>query len=156
MAMTNPVKVFTDGSCVGNPGEAGYGYVMFMDDKLCEVSEYIGRATNNQAELMAIIDALDSLQGNRDVTIYTDATYVVKAFKLGWLRRWKTSNWKSHGRRIANQPFWERLLKLTVKHRVEFFWVEAHAKSKWNNRADQLARLGSHENTCRTSSYYKE
>ena len=148
------IKVFTDGSCIDNPGLAGYGYVLFMDGKLYEVSEYMGVATNNQAELGAIIDALEFIPGSRDVIVYTDATYIVRAFKSGWLRRWKTSNWKSHGRLIANRPLWERLIKLTTKHRVEFFWVEGHAKSKWNNRADQLARLGSHENTCRTISSY--
>lgn len=129
----NEVLVYADGACRGNPGPAGAGVVMMWDDERRELSEYIGEATNNIAELTAIKRALEALPpGRRPVHIYTDSTYSIGMLTKGWKAR-------------ANHELIESIQTLLRKTpNVSFFYVRGHVGVPLNERADELASAAAH------------
>jgi len=137
----NPqVVIYTDGACSGNPGPGGYGVVMLYGDRRLELSEGYRTTTNNRMELLAVIVALENLKRPCQVTLYSDAQYVVKAINEGWLDRWIQRGWrKSNKKPVENVDLWKRLLPLLEKHQVTFNWLKGHANVQENERCDQLA-----------------
>ncbi len=127
-----PLIVYTDGACTGNPGPAGLGAVIMDGDDRQELSEYLGDGTNNIAELSAILRALEVLNTaearNRPVRIHTDSSY-----SIGVL----TKNWKAK----ANQELIATIRALAATFRnLQFVKVKGHAGVPENERADELAR----------------
>ena len=83
--------VYTDGSCLGNPGAGGWAAVV-IDRETGEVAEISGGAsntTNNRMELTAAISALNALKIGASIELFTDSQYLRNAFEKGWLRNWK-------------------------------------------------------------------
>ena len=140
----NPTVVYTDGSCLGNPGVGGWGLVarlnVELNSELVELSGSEAETTNNRMEIMAVIKALELTCGHDPVVIYTDSQYVQKGI-TEWLAGWKRNNWRTAAKKpVKNQDLW-RLLDEGVQGRsVKFQWVKAHAGIADNERADQLAR----------------
>ncbi len=126
---TNPIHVWTDGACTGNPGPAGLGVVIVDGDEKRELSEYLGQGTNNIAELMAIYRGLEEVKDrSRSVIVYSDSSY-----SIGLL----SQNWKAK----ANQELVEKLRALTKKFAdLRFVKVAGHAGIPLNERTDELAR----------------
>jgi ribonuclease HI len=130
----SPIFFYTDGACSGNPGPAGSGVVVIQNDTVVhEISQSLGVATNNIAELTAIKLGLEFLKDHHStpVTVYTDSTY-----SIGIL----TKNWKAKANvdlvgsiRQLMKPF--KRLKLTH--------VKGHSGHPGNERADLLAVRGS-------------
>lgn len=127
------IKIFTDGSCKGNPGPGGWAAILFEDEakkpfailKGCE-----GETTNNRMEMIAVIEALrylneNNLQQNL-ITLYSDSSLVIKTLTLGWKRK-------------KNLDLWEELDELNEELSVEYVWIEGHARNKWNNECDKIA-----------------
>lgn len=134
------VVVYCDGACSGNPGPGGWGAVISMGDYRREYSGFVPEATNNRMELTAAIEALSALKKPCNVTLYSDASYLVTAFRKGWLSYWMDRGWrKSDGKPVENQDLWKQLAVLTERHDVTFIKVKGHADNEWNNRCDQLA-----------------
>ena len=69
----NKIKVYTDGSCLGNPGPGGWAYVVVDGDTISQMSGGAAETTNNRMELMAVINALTSLKKASDVTLNSDS-----------------------------------------------------------------------------------
>lgn len=135
--------VYTDGSCIGNPGPGGWAYA--VPSKMYK-SGYKPYATNSQMELMAVIKALENIDGK--LLVFSDSEYVCNAFNKGWLLSWATKNWrKSDGRELANKEMWQYLFKLTEKREIEFRWVKAHSGDKWNSAVDRLAEEAARSQT---------
>lgn len=79
------VNIYTDGASSGNPGPSGIGVVLTCGVRRKEISEYIGEATNNIAELMAIQKGLSAVKNRRlPVRVYTDSTYAYGVLALNW------------------------------------------------------------------------
>jgi len=128
------MKVYTDGSCLGNPGPGGWAAV-FSDDslKLCGGDGY---TTNNRMEMTAVIRALER---NPHVTIVTDSKYVKDGIQK-WIHGWKKNDWKtSVGKPVKNQDLWKRLDDL-VQCNTMWEWVRGHTGDEGNECADSLAR----------------
>ena len=92
--MRKTVAIFTDGSCLGNPGPGGYGVVLKYNQHLKELAGGFKLTTNNRMELMAAIVGLESLKEDCTVVLTTDSQYV----RLGitqWLKNWKRNNWRT-------------------------------------------------------------
>jgi len=92
--MRKTVAIYTDGSCLGNPGPGGYGVVLRYQQHQKEMSGGYKQTTNNRMELLAAIVGLESLTQPCDVDLTTDSQYV----RLGitqWLANWKKNNWKT-------------------------------------------------------------
>ncbi len=134
------MTIYTDGSCVGNPGPGGYGVVLNHDEHRRELSAGFRRTTNNRMELLAAITGLETLKQPCAVTLFSDSKYLVDGMVKRWARRWKARGWrKSDGNPALNWDLWDRLLRQCDRHQVRFSWVRGHAGHAENERCDKLA-----------------
>ncbi|MFN3786694.1 MAG: ribonuclease HI, partial [Thiothrix sp.] len=100
---TNPVEIFTDGACRGNPGTGGWGALLRYKGQERELYGYQANTTNNQMELMAAIRALETLTRPCEVILTTDSQYVRQGV-TEWLAAWKRKGWKmAAGKPVKNQ-----------------------------------------------------
>lgn len=134
--------IYTDGSCLQNPGPGGWGAVIIDNNGY----EYVvkghesGSTTNNRMELSAVIGGLDNIGDTKEVVIYSDSQYIVNAFNQKWLDNWQRKNWrKADGKPVLNQDLWQRLLALLKNRIYEFRWVKAHNKDHYNEMVDGIA-----------------
>ncbi|MFP5358486.1 MAG: ribonuclease HI [Gammaproteobacteria bacterium] len=136
------VVVHTDGACKGNPGPGGWGARLEHNGRVRELCGGEARTTNNRMELMAAIQALETLREPCMVTLHTDSTYVMKGL-TEWLPAWKARGWRTADRKpVKNQDLWERLDAAVARHQVQWRWVKGHNGDAGNERADQLANQG--------------
>lgn len=137
--MKKHVHIYTDGACSGNPGPGGWGAVLVYGDVEKDISGGEADTTNNRMEMMAAIEALNSLKGACKVDIYTDSTYVMKGM-LEWLAGWKKRGWKTADKKpVKNVDLWQMLEAAVARHEVKWHWVKGHSGHEYNERADQLA-----------------
>lgn len=135
------VDIYTDGACSGNPGPGGWAAILLYGDKRKDVSGAEPNTTNQRMELQAAIEGLKALRRPVRVRLHSDSSYVINAFKQGWLQRWQRNGWQTAGKKpVSNKDLWEQLLAAAAKHDVEWIKVRGHADDEWNNRADALAR----------------
>lgn len=127
------IEIYTDGSCKpSNPGPAGYGVAVVVDDLLTDIiSQYIGEATNNIAEISGIKRGLEYLESKgwewETVTIYTDSQYAIGLF---------TKNWKAK----KNQELVAEVrTKLENFPNLNFVWVKGHSNNEFNDLVDDMA-----------------
>jgi len=138
----NPVVVFTDGACSGNPGPGGWGAILQFGDHEKELSGGEKNTTNNRMELMAAISALEALKRPCEVKLYTDSNYVKNGITK-WIHGWQRNGWKTASRKpVKNSEHWKRLQAALKQHDVKWHWVKGHAGHPENERADELARKG--------------
>lgn len=136
----NIVEIFTDGACSGNPGEGGYGAILKYGREIKEISGYERETTNNRMEMLAVIKALELLKRPCKIKVFTDSNYVVKGM-TEWVTGWIERNWlNSQKKPVSNKDLWERLLKLSRLHQIEWKWIRGHHGHPENERCDQLAR----------------
>ena len=146
MATKKQVTIYTDGSCLGNPGPGGYGVVLKFGEHRRKLSGGYRRTTNNRMELMGPIKGLESLNQRCRVTLHSDSRYLVDSIEKGWAKRWRNNGWKRNKREKAINPdLWKILLDLCEKHEIEFRWVRGHSGDPENERCDQLAVQAAHE-----------
>lgn len=135
------VSIYTDGSCLGNPGPGGWAAVLIHPAKRKELSGGFRKTTNNRMELRAVIEALSALTDSCEVVLHTDSQYVRNALTKGWLTGWIKNGWKTASKQpVKNQDLWRALMPLVDKHTVDFRWVRGHAGDPENERCDVLAR----------------
>jgi len=136
------LKIYTDGACSGNPGPGGWAAILIYGEKTKEISGFEPNTTNNQMELRAAIEGLRAVKVVVPTELYSDSSYVVKAFNDKWIDGWIRNGWKTSGKEpVKNKELWQELHALVVKIRPKFIWVKGHAANVWNNRADELAVL---------------
>jgi ribonuclease HI len=135
------IIIYTDGSCIGNPGKGGWGAVLIYGEHEKEISGAEENTTNNRMEIMAVIQALAILKNKCRVDIYTDSKYVKNGI-TSWVYNWQKNNWKTANKKpVKNQDLWQQLIENTTKHEVEWHWVKGHDGDKYNEMADKLAHL---------------
>ena len=135
------IILYTDGACSGNPGVGGWGCILDYKGNLKELSGALQNTTNNQMELLAVIEGLKAIkEAPCEVEIYSDSAYVVNAFLQDWLTGWQLSGWKNANKKpVKNVELWQQLLDLVSKHKVSWHKVKGHADNERNNKCDQLA-----------------
>ena len=134
------VELFTDGSCLGNPGPGGWAALLRCDgvERMLEGAE--PDTTNNRMELTAAIEGLAALKRPCAVTLTTDSEYVRQGI-TSWMAGWKRRGWKTSARRpVRNQDLWQRLDEQNGRHRVDWRWVRGHSGHEENERVDSAAR----------------
>lgn len=137
-----PVNVYTDGACKGNPGPGGWGSIIVLDEKEIELCGGEKSTTNNRMELIAVLEALSYFTHPRDIVLTTDSKYVVDAIEKGWLESWKNNDWKKADKSpVANVELWKQLIVLLDKHNVKFKWIKGHAGHIHNEKCDKLASV---------------
>ena len=136
------IEVFTDGACRGNPGPGGWGVLLIIDGKESSLWGGERNTTNNRMELTAAIKALEVCNGDSDITLTTDSTYVRDGITK-WLVNWKQKNWLTASKKpVKNKDLWIRLDDLNSSLEVTWKWVKAHAGHRENEIADMLANKG--------------
>ena len=136
------VEIFTDGACRGNPGPGGWGAVLRYGNHERELFGGERQTTNNRMELMAAIQALETLTRPCKVALTTDSSYVRNGI-TEWLPNWKKRGWKTAGRKpVKNIDLWQRLDAAARRHDIDWHWVKGHSGHPENERADVLANRG--------------
>jgi len=145
------VEIYADGACSGNPGAGGFGAILRSGEKIRELSGCEKMTTNNRMELMGVISALEALKKPCRVRVTTDSNYIVKGMSE-WIAGWIKNGWRnSQKKEVLNRDLWERLLKASGHHEVEWVWIKGHNGHAENERCDVMAR-DAIENCRKTSS----
>ena len=134
------IKIYTDGSCLKNPGNGGWAAIINVNNVIKEISGSVKDTTNNKMELMAPIKAIQEVKEQQPIEIYTDSQYV----KLGitdWIHKWIKNNWQTSKKEpVKNKVLWMELYELTKSHEIKWIWVKAHAGNTLNEQVDLLAK----------------
>lgn len=137
--------IYTDGSCLGNPGKGGIGVVILKDGIVLTKFSYGTKyTTNNKMELEAAIVGIayiiENYGTNERIELYTDSNYVVKGMNE-WRINWKKKNWSS----VKNVELWKMLDEVDSQINTKFIWVKAHAGNIYNEIANDLAQSAARE-----------
>ena len=138
------IEVWTDGSCLGNPGPGGWGVVVHLGDQAEELKGGALDTTNNRMELMAVIKGLEYLlsKGLSKALLYTYSNYVKNVIQ-SWIYAWKKNGWVNAKKEpVANQDLWQTLDRLNQQVDISYHWVKGHSGNVFNERCDVLAKEG--------------
>jgi ribonuclease HI len=159
------IKIYTNGSCSGNPGPGGWAYIIVRDNRpdtgndiqfwssgltnkeVKVITENCGAetdTTNNRMELIAAKAALEALGELKlpagPVVVYTDSQYVQKGMSL-WKKAWKRNGWRTGDLKpLKNRELWERLDELAVNFTIDWQWVKEYPGNEYCERCDLLTR----------------
>tara|TARA_B100001057_G_C22739765_1_gene907235 strand:+ start:142 stop:564 length:423 start_codon:yes stop_codon:yes gene_type:complete len=134
------IKIYTDGSCIGNPGNGGWAAIIIIDGEKTILKGSEKNTTNNKMELIATIKALNKIPKGRKIEIVTDSKYV-KSGITEWIHNWKKNGWKTAtGQPVKNKYLWTELDNLSKEFEILWSWVKAHSVDKLNNEVDLIAR----------------
>ena len=140
------IKIYTDGSCLNNPGNGGWAAIININDEVKKISGSVKDTTNNKMELMAPIKALQEIKDKHPIEIYTDSQYV----RLGitdWVHKWMKNNWQTSKKEpVKNKELWIQLYELTNSFDIKWIWVKAHAGNLLNEEVDLLAKQAAKSN----------
>ena len=132
----NPIEIYTDGACKGNPGPGGWGVLLKSAGTEKELFGGEPATTNNRMELMAVIQALSALKRPCEVTLFLDSQYVLKGI-TEWLPGWKAKGWRTASKQpVKNVELWKQLDALVQTHGRSLL------SSQWSSlSAQQLASM---------------
>ena len=134
------LKIWTDGSCLGNPGPGGWAFVATDGKNVAHRSGGECDTTNNRMELMAVIRALTAAHRHSEVEIHTDSQYVKNGMQT-WIKNWRKNNWRTADRKpVKNQDLWQKLDELAGQIKIHWVWVRGHNGEEFNEKCDELAR----------------
>jgi ribonuclease HI len=138
----DPVVVFTDGACRGNPGPGGWAWAV-APDGTPQGSGGERQTTNQRMELRAVLEALRALGAGSEadpIEVVSDSTYVVNCFRDRWWAGWQRNGWRNSKKQpVANADIWKPLVELVVSAPVTFRWVKGHSGDPMNDLVDRLA-----------------
>ncbi|MDR3088333.1 MAG: ribonuclease HI [Desulfobulbaceae bacterium] len=135
------IVIYTDGSCLGNPGPGGYGVIILENGHERRLQGGFRHTTNNRMEIMAALVGLKTVSvGEEIIHLYSDSSYLVNAIQKGWLAGWAKRGWrKSDGMPALNRDLWQEMLPLLTEKRVVLHWLRGHAGHHYNECCDELA-----------------
>jgi ribonuclease HI len=140
------IRIYTDGSCLENPGDGGWAAIIIFDKQKKIISGNQKNTTNNRMELLAPIEALKTLKINSEIEIITDSKYV----KLGiteWINNWKKNGWKTANKKeVKNIELWKELDSLVENFNIKWSWVKGHSTDQLNNEVDLIAKKAANLN----------
>ena len=134
------IKIYTDGSCLENPGNGGWAAIIIDEGKKTQLKGSKKNTTNNQMELLAPIEALKKIPKGTKVQIFTDSKYV-KSGITEWIHNWKKNDWKTTNKQpVKNKDLWNELDLMNNEFDIKWTWVKGHSSDKLNNEVDLIAR----------------
>ena len=140
------IKIYTDGSCLSNPGNGGWAAIININGVIKKISGNEKNTTNNRMELMAPINALKNINSKDPIEIFTDSKYVKNGI-TEWINTWVLNNWKTSKKEdVKNKDLWLELHKLNQSLSVKWNWVKAHAGDPLNEEVDMLAKKAANLN----------
>lgn len=144
IALSKKNLILTDGASRGNPGAAGWAYILLSGEKqkAIECCGYSPKETNNRMEIQSCLEAFKcakELQLKNDLIFLSDSKFVIEA-TTNWRFSWRKKNWhKSDGSPVLHTDLWQELDQIANEFKHTFFHVEAHKGHPANTRCDQLA-----------------
>lgn len=120
------IDIYTDGSCIGNPGPGGWAAIIMEDGGTRKLHGREDNTTNNRMEVLAAIQGIEAMPTGADVRVHSDSSYLVNTMTKGWKRN-------------KNQDLWARLDFEVDKRNVRWSWVKGHAGHPLNEEADRIA-----------------
>ena len=140
------IKIYTDGSCLSNPGNGGWAAIININGEIKKISGNEKNTTNNRMELMAPINALKNINSKDPIEIFTDSKYVKNGI-TEWINTWVLNNWKtSKKENVKNKDLWIELHKLNQSLNVKWNWVKAHDGDPLNEEVDMMAKKAANLN----------
>jgi len=137
--------IYTDGSCLGNPGPGGWAFVATDGKNTAERCGGEKNTTNNRMELTAVIRALNAARRHSEIELHTDSQYVKNGMQ-SWIKNWKRNNWRTADKKpVKNQDLWIQLDELANQIKIHWHWVKGHAGEEFNERCDELARTAAEQ-----------
>ena len=134
------IKIYTDGSCLSNPGNGGWAAIINIGGEIKKISGNEKNTTNNRMELMAPINALKNINSKDPIEIFTDSKYVKNGI-TEWINTWVLNNWKTSKKEdVKNKDLWIDLYNLNKSLNIQWNWVKAHDGNPLNEEVDLLAK----------------
>ena len=134
------ITIYTDGSCLTNPGNGGWAAIINTNNRIKKISGNEKNTTNNRMELLAPIKALQGIKTGSKIKVYTDSQYVKNGI-TEWINTWLNNNWKTSKKEdVKNKDLWIELYNLTKSFNIEWIWVKAHDGNSLNEEVDLLAK----------------
>ena len=134
------ITIYTDGSCLTNPGNGGWAAIINTNNRIKKISGNEKNTTNNRMELLAPIKALKGIKTDSKIKVYTDSQYVKNGI-TEWINTWLNNNWKTSKKEdVKNKDLWIELYNLTKSFNIEWIWVKAHDGNSLNEEVDLLAK----------------
>ncbi len=148
------VFIYSDGSCLNNPGPGGYGVILRYKEHEKELAAGYKKTTNNRMELLGVITGLQTLKEPCRVQICTDSQYVKNGI-TAWIKNWKRNSWLTSDKKpVKNKDLWQILDQECLRHDISWIWVKGHAGHPENERCDVLARTAAMgANLCEDSGF---
>ena len=135
------ITIYTDGSCLTNPGSGGWAAIIYENNIKKVISGSEKNTTNNRMELIAPINALRGIKSGTKIKIYTDSQYVKNGI-TEWINTWLNNDWKTSKKEdVKNKDLWIELYNLTKSFDIEWIWVKAHDGNSLNEEVDLLAKI---------------
>lgn len=135
------VEIYTDGSCLSNPGPGGWAAILVCRGKEKVISGGEADTTNNRMELLGAISAFEALKRPCEVVFCSDSKYVTDGLSQGWADTWRARGWKKpDGKPALNPELWGRLLDAVAPHKITYNWIKGHAGHPYNERCDAYAK----------------
>ncbi|AZL15430.1 ribonuclease HI [Rickettsiales endosymbiont of Stachyamoeba lipophora] len=131
------LEIFTDGSCLGNPGPGGWAAILRYKGSIKEITGGESLTTNNRMEMLAVINALKQLKQPCKVDLYTDSKYVITGI-TEYIFKWQSNNWNNG--KVKNIDLWQELITLAKIHQISWHWVKGHSGHPENEQANDLAQ----------------
>jgi len=139
--------IYTDGSCIGNPGPGGWAAIIMFENEKKELFGGEKNTTNNRMELTAAIKAIEYCSEQekkqpkiKNLRIFTDSNYVKEGITI-WINNWEKNNWKTTDKKnVKNVDLWKRLKELNQTNSIEWNWIKGHSKDPMNDLVDKLAK----------------
>lgn len=129
------IELFTDGSCLGNPGNGGWCAILRYRDKEKILSNKEANTTNNRMELTAVIEGLKALKEPCEVELYSDSKYVLDGLN-SWIFNWIKKDFK----KVKNDDLWREYLVVAKPHKININWVKGHSGHEENEKCDEIAK----------------
>ncbi len=151
------VIIYTDGSCLGNPGPGGWAAILHLANTghKREICGGFRLTTNNRMEITATLEALAALKEGCEVDLHSDSQYLCNAINKRWLQSWQKAGWQRRGKAVPNADLWQRLVSLMAPHKIRFIWLRGHAGHAENERCDELARTFAQRNGLPADTVYE-
>ena len=147
------IKIYTDGSSIGNPGPGGYGIILDWEGHVKELTGGYRKTTNNRMELLAIIIGLESLKDKpSNVTVFSDSRYVIDSIEKKWVFNWEKKSFKGK----KNDDLWKRFHKIYRDHEVKLEWIKGHNNHPQNERCDFLAHQSAKGSSMEIDEFYEK
>ena len=136
------IIIYTDGAARGNPGPAGWGVALLVNNKCTELGGRADHSTNNIMELTSPIKAMKFIKKNNlkgEIEIHADSKYVINGINE-WIHNWEKNGWRTAAKKpVLNQELWQELHALNQELKPKWFYVAGHSGHKWNDRVDLIA-----------------